>query len=404
VTVKQILGNVFLVVLSASLAEGALQVASRISPTLDGLITNGRTTVLLQDERLGQRGNPAYREHDEWGYRNASRPAHADIVAMGDSQTWGTSVAAADTWPTRLAEQVGQPVYNMGLGSFGPGQYLLEIDRALSLEPHVVVVAVYFGNDFYDAFKLSRSNPEIGALVPPAEVGAVDELERREPLERQANVLFFRDESRGRDQSSVRGWTQQSKLWVLLGTLRRQLMARVQPMLSGNFDTARKGLSPAERQYCSIFDDGEWRTILTPRYRALVVNDRDVRIRAGVDVSREALERIAERAKRAGSRLVVVFLPTKENVFAGRITDRAAHPGLSELVENEERLKAELVADLEQHGIAHVDVLDALRRVDRQPYFEDADGHLNPLGHETVATEVAKVIGGPPAITEATRR
>jgi lysophospholipase L1-like esterase len=390
VTVKQVAANVFLVLFSASLAEGVLRVASRCSPRVNGLLTYGRTTVLLPDQRLGMRGNPAYAEHDAWGFRNASRPERADVVTLGDSQTWGTSVERDAAWPQRLARALGTPVYNMGLGSYGPGQYLLQVDQALSLKPRLVVLAVYFGNDFYDAFRLARTNPEIASLVPATSLPTIDALERREPLERQANVLFSRDDARASAPEPRAGFADRLKLVALAHAIKRQATAHALPLLSKDFAKAGRALSAEERRFCSIFDDGHWRTILTPPYRAFVLDDGDPRIRAGFEVSRRAIERIAERVGAAGSRLVVVLLPTKENVFWSRVRDPAAHVGLAELVDHEQRLKRELVQDMDARGIAYVDLLEALRAAAEQPYFEDADGHPNALGHGIIATEIAR--------------
>src|SRR5437868_1341535 len=54
--------------------------------------------------------------HDAWGFRNESVPLHADIVAIGDSQTYGWIAGSKYSWPSQLQAITGRTVYNMGLG------------------------------------------------------------------------------------------------------------------------------------------------------------------------------------------------------------------------------------------------------------------------------------------------
>ena len=42
----------------------------------------------------------------------------------------------------------------MALPAYGPLQSFLQLDEALSLKPTLIVVAPYFGNDFFDTFLL----------------------------------------------------------------------------------------------------------------------------------------------------------------------------------------------------------------------------------------------------------
>jgi hypothetical protein len=86
-------------------------------------------------------------------------------------------------------------------------------------------------------------------------------------------------------------------------------------------------------------------------------------------VIRTSLARIAERCRESGTRLVVVFIPTKENVFAGRIHHLETHARLPQLVADEEALKRTLIADL-----------------------EDLDGHPSAAGHEAIAAEIDRIL------------
>jgi hypothetical protein len=49
--------------------------------------------MTIPDARLGHRLNPAYPGHDVRGWRNQVPLDAADIVALGDSQTYGLGVS-----------------------------------------------------------------------------------------------------------------------------------------------------------------------------------------------------------------------------------------------------------------------------------------------------------------------
>src|SRR6185295_19141001 len=78
---------------------------------------------------------------DAWGFRNREVPDTADIVVIGDSQTYGISATMDDSWPYVLGRLTGRRVYNMSLGGYGPNQYLYLLEtKALSLRPRMIVV------------------------------------------------------------------------------------------------------------------------------------------------------------------------------------------------------------------------------------------------------------------------
>ena len=73
------------------------------------------------DEILGYVRNPDKNLFiDENGFKNYSVPEKADVVALGDSFTWGYTKDTKDTveasWPYYLNELTGFSVYNMGIG------------------------------------------------------------------------------------------------------------------------------------------------------------------------------------------------------------------------------------------------------------------------------------------------
>ena len=99
------------------------------------------------------------------GGRNVHRPENTDIVTIGDSLTYGTSVASTENWPMQLALLTGSNVYNIGIGATNPVDYMNRFDVALNFKPEYVIVALWLGNDFVmkagEIDRLSQEFPEL---------------------------------------------------------------------------------------------------------------------------------------------------------------------------------------------------------------------------------------------------
>ena len=108
--------------------------------------------TIVPDPELGHRIAPHSSGHDAWGYRNRSVPDKAHIVIIGDSQIYGTASTSESSISSLLHKQLGDTVYNMALGGYGPAHYSILLDRAFELSPRIVLLGIYFGNDFMDAF------------------------------------------------------------------------------------------------------------------------------------------------------------------------------------------------------------------------------------------------------------
>src|SRR5437762_10854908 len=120
---------------------------------------------VINDPVLVARYAPNAPGHDARGFRNAQALSKAEVVAIGDSQTWGVNVLPADAWPQQLGRRSGLSVYNMGVGSYGPDQYLILTDQALQLSPKTIVIGLYPGNDLYDAYNLTYRNEDRKSVV-----------------------------------------------------------------------------------------------------------------------------------------------------------------------------------------------------------------------------------------------
>ena len=94
---KQFGFHTVLIPIMVVLVELILHVATWVSPQLQSLIFKySRQPLLVESELLGHTGNRRHAHLDKKDYRNASLKREYDVIALGDSHTFGTSVAGKD--------------------------------------------------------------------------------------------------------------------------------------------------------------------------------------------------------------------------------------------------------------------------------------------------------------------
>ena len=391
-----------LVVLSI---EGTLDVLARVSPRLRGLLASPWTSFSIPDPRLGHRPNPEYPGHDANGFRNPRVPKTADVVVLGDSQTYGTGVTAAQAWPSQLGALTGKSVYNMSFGGYGPAHGLFYWDGAAALGPDVILEAVYTGNDFFDCFDLVYNRgqlPDLKSLEPTVQQ-AVRDAERAEPIAEHVARMFVMDSDA---PPAEQGWTAAASVfspaeWIgrhssLYGLARR---ARYEwgrlraPARAGTRDSWESALAfaRAHPDFCQPFDGGASRTVFTSSYRLSAIDQADPRIQEGLRISLRALERARGRAAASHVRFIVLLIPTKEAVFEEIYRDPPE--SYRRLMENETLARRTMTEFFDANGIEYVDALPALRAqltAGPQPYHWNHDGHPNEHGHRAIAAAVAQ--------------
>ena len=397
---KQILRRAFvngsLFAGSIVLFEVLLQVFSLWIPVIDRVTVAPWSSAsrIVDDNQLEFRGNPSFPEHDEWGFRNTSRPTKASIVTLGDSHTYGTSVQSDQSWPQVLSEVTNRDTYNMGMFWYGPFHSLMNVDLALSLKPDLVIFAFYFGNDLYESFSFAQWNDELEDFISPTQVQEILVLEMQSPLEEEIVDLFTLGESNG-EIIELRQWlSHNSKIYGLLRTVKNFVTHSVQApkLLSKDFNQAVQALKPEQLEYCSVFNGKEWRTIFTAPYRNQALDHSDLRIRAGVDISKTVIKDMNDYVSAAGIEFLVILLPTKESVFWPKVEETNEHTNLEALISNEDMLRNELITFFTNEEIQYLDMLSVLRKAKVQPYFENADGHPNEVGHKIIAGKIAQYI------------
>lgn len=126
-------------VLALVLAEVVLRIAT---PFPVGYSSNKAV-----DPDLGYRLSRDFAEADAAGFRNAAGTGF-DVLAIGDSHTYGNNVGPAATWPAVLARDSRLQVYNAGVGSYGILAYHALLQSQRRSETRAAIIALYPGNDF----------------------------------------------------------------------------------------------------------------------------------------------------------------------------------------------------------------------------------------------------------------
>lgn len=314
---------------------------------------------------------------DDWGFRNSEVPGTADIVVIGDSQTYGNGVRMEDTWPYVLGRLMGRRVYNMSLAGYGPNQYLHLLEtKALSLNPRMIVVALALGDDFENAYMTTYRLDHWAYLraLPPEKVDRDDINTRAAPVE-----LAWHNHLRG----WLAGHSMMYQLIVhgpVLGRIRGEIEIQNALRL---FDSVSL-LRVPDKNISEAFSPKE----------SLLRNDlQSASIREGLRITLELLTQMSDICRQHHVEFLVAVIPTKEMVFAeyfDQDPDLALGDVLHRVVENERLAREELFAFFSASSIAYADALPALQRAAEHKIFTRSARDIHPRrdGYRLIAEAV----------------
>ncbi len=364
------------------LAEAALRIALPASDFLQ--------VTLIGDPHLRFHIAPHDTGHDANGLRNASVPQQADIVALGDSLTYGINAPAHASWPGHLKTILNTETYNMGLGGYGPLQYLYLMQKEVpKYKPKVAIVAIYMGNDMMDTFSLTQHESYWHPYRLSARTGSgVTEFDR-------VGLRDWDQAQSGRFLGGLRDWLSHHSMAysvfraVVLSPIAAKLKAPSTP--SADPSVLMPWISQTTGQLVTVFTSGARITAMDP---ALPEAEEGIRI------AERALRETQAAAASNGHRLVIAILPTKERVYCAALKAAQAKlpPAHIRLCEVEPQVVKRLMETARAAGAVVVDTSPALERAALRGeaiYPPTDDGHPISAGYKIMATEIAAAIGQP---------
>ena len=274
---------------------------------------------------------------DILGFRNESVPNAPDVIAIGDSQTFGLNAPLSANWPSRLQLHLGAGkarIYSMAIGGWGAVQYLDMLDKAIAFGPKVMIVAFYSGNDAMESFQLAYS----------------------------------------------------AEHWASL---------RVDPTLARS-DAPKRLAGGKNQMWIATLPLGQ-KIAFTPQLRLYSMQDHPV-ADAGWEIMAEAARRMSTLAAAHDVSLVFIVIPTKELVYLPKLEllGVTLDPTYSELVTREKRRLERLSARLDAIETAHyVELLGSLQQMvlrGHATHPHSIDGHPTKRGYDVIARRLAPTV------------
>jgi hypothetical protein len=383
------------ILLLIGIVEVILNILAATSTRLGRQLLPFRVAATVPDDRLGYRLNPKYPGHDSKGFKNPAVPDKAQIIALGDSQTYPTAIEPDQAWPRRLEAMTKETVYSFAVGGYGPVHSLILWPEAVALHPEIIIEAFYSGNDLFDSFNIVYNRgqlPELKTPDPQLQKN-VREAEELESIKMRVERMYLmggentryakKPPTATRVRLSLKRFL--SEHLMIYGLLWRARNILTDMIYNDPWENA-KAFAAAHAEYCQVFSNGQFKTIFTSEYHLSGLNLEDPRIAEGHQISLRAIRTMAELAAERKIRFIVALIPTKELVFKELWSTPSE--SFSTLTDNETRFWKMTKHFFEEKGIEYVDVLPALRTQlaeGIQPYHVSSDGHINEHGHLAIA-------------------
>lgn len=373
---KTILLNLTVLVISVGvallLAEGAARLFLNSADFL-------RLEVVHDDILGAVPSKSALAAFDRWGFRNPKVPETSDIVAVGDSHTYGNTARMVDSWPYVVSRLTNRQVYNMGLGGYGPNQYFyLSKTRALALKPKMIIWGLYMGDDFENAFSLTYGLDYWKDLrvLPPQKV--------------EANIWEGPETDTG---------TRRIRVWLSRHSVIYQLAFHVGfgGRLKGEVQI--KNAAKLYPDYATSINLPDKHILEAFRPKAVLFGlDQDnPNVREGMRITFDLLKRMKEICDQNHVQFVVVVIPTKEMVFSEYLEHNPQIPMddvIDKLLVSERAARVQVFQQMSQLNIGYVDPLPAMKKSVTEGLYASSAGDMHPNrnGYRVIGEAVAEFL------------
>ena len=324
---------------------------------------------------------------DDMGFCNATENSyhlpHIDVITIGDSFTWCTTVEPQDTWTSQLSKITNFSTYNLGRSGKGVYEYIQILKHyGLQKSPNVVVMNIYGGNDLRDAVRYAsyrdRDTGEIKLSIDPIRTfdGPLHTLLYYPHMVNH----FFKQSSIGRGSYAF-----------------NMVMASARYFRALFLESLRSEENKFDFRYHLMFADTEIPFNLQNLDKDEVAHARLLR-RGEIDLNlfAEALNTFVDLSRQYGFVPMVTYTPSAFVAYDQYVSFSA--PDLGELMPWFDRQQRQYFkAQGEELGYIFVDLTPALQTAARslgaqKLLYYQTNLHLTSHGHKVVAKVVAHAL------------
>ena len=326
----------------------------------------------ISHEWLGRVMNPAMDEIDEMGFRNKPMSS-IDVIAIGDSHTYGFNVSSENSWPKMMGKGLGMNVYNFGIGGYGLLQYHYLMDKAIEMNPKEIILGLFSRNDLDNVCQHANNIPlwESRGEELGLDVSLCPEKEKAKKI--KGGVSFWLRKSSA-IVSMLAEFNTNRKIWMRLH-------------LTGAYDGV-------------VVNDDHIKSLINMKKVKAQGQHMDMTepgIKMAFEVLRVFLEKSSQKLKSRGIGFSVLLIPSKEMVFNRYLTENnyILPDEYRSLVTDENYLRKMIIQLLEEKNIHYGSVLPDLQQAlmnDGDVYPANADDHPQLRGYKVYAEVAEKII------------
>lgn len=386
--IREVALKLLLVFVSLFAALAASEIVSRfIYPKSDIF-----PAAPAKDPILGHKILPHQTGHDAKGFRNDSEVGSFPVVCVGDSMIYGNGVSRWNAIPQQLARMLKIPVYNMGMGGYGPVQYFHMIDDAKKMGAKKLVIAFYLGNDITDAYAMSETREHWNYLLAACNQEDLPSFENC-PAAYQSRDPTWSDP----DLLTIQLKTGDSLIWKIHSFLRLNSVFyamsyeyALKPATQALFEKGKLKSLPG------IFYSDSTGIVFRPAVNLTALDLKNDKVKCGLKITTRIIKLIGEKYQNRRDFLFVI-IPTKESVYYNYFKERkVAVPSEYECEVHYERIiSARLSEILSSCGFQYVDTYPELEKAAARGvllYHKSSDDHPNATGYELISTQIYEAI------------
>jgi len=328
----------------------------------------------ILDEKLGYKVDPTLNpDIDDAGFRNSELKSIANLVALGDSHTFGFNVASEDSWPQQLARMLNKTVYNFGVGGYGILQYQFLMNEAIKMKPEHIVLGLYLPNDLGDVCWTLREVDfwKIWAKKNDINIEVCPPYKERKLLDKSWRSFMVNNTALG---SIVKHF-----IWTPMKyRIKQTEWSRIAVVVS---DERNKTFINYKR--------------IVSHESAMDLGRPDIAL--AFEIAKEFVTEASTKADFNHISFIVLFIPSKERVFYKYLVAQGVQLPQSyhQLAKNERELVTEMSLFLEKIGIVYVDALPYMVEVLHKfghVYPVKDDGHPLKIGYGAYAKAVYDIL------------